>query len=251
MVFVLHFFFFYTFVFLGQAAEDCRWKYHEERRDEAVEVFWINLDKSVSRRIAMEDHLNHLGILHRRVRGLSLDDLYIPEDILTTWNQYEAQINTKDVIPLTFIPPSRADQSKAADGGSSSSGGGGRGDSGSGRVNVSYAITGLVGRAKTNRLQELGCTASHLEAMRQAVYNNRTTSPYAIITEDDIFFPFNINFTALALTAPNDFTILQLFNSNEGSMISLWKDYLIHGEKKLWIEHRIKQAELLNHVDQN
>eukprot|EP01031_Cornospumella_fuschlensis_P044144 gene44144-53967_t len=101
-------------------------------------------------------------------------------------------------------------------------------------------MNGLVGRVKGNRLKEIGCTSSHLEAMRQAIFFNRTASPYALITEDDIFFPFNIDFDGLVASAPKDFSILQLFNSNEGSMVSYWKAYTRRGE--LWTENLQRKA---------
>lgn len=205
------------------ADEQCGWTYGARRhRPDAVEVFWINMDKSAHRRISMENHLNQLGILHRRVRGLSVDEIYFPPDILSTWNQYEAQIQTKESIPATFTNT----VGKV--------------------VNYTHFMNGLVGRTKANRLKEVGCTASHLEAMRLAIFANRTASKYALITEDDIHIPFNIDFDALVASAPNDFGILQLFNSNEESMKSTFERYIRSGQKPgnhvMWTEVRRKQA---------
>jgi hypothetical protein len=42
----------------------------------------------------------------------------------------------------------------------------------------------LFGRKKKNRLKELGCTLSHLIAIRRAVYSKTAVSRYAIIVED-------------------------------------------------------------------
>ena len=95
-------------------------------------------------------------------------------------------------------------------------------------------MTGLVGRSNTNKLKEIGCTSSHLEAMRQAIYNNRSSSRYALIIEDDVQIPFNIDFEKLAQSAPSGFGILQLFNSNEESMESTWGRFLKRGD--LWSE---------------
>lgn len=49
------------------------------RRYASPEIFWINMDKSVQRRLSMENHLDRVGWLHRRVKGLSLQDIYIPK----------------------------------------------------------------------------------------------------------------------------------------------------------------------------
>jgi GR25 family glycosyltransferase involved in LPS biosynthesis len=75
----------------------------------------------------------------------------------------------------------------------------------------------------------VGCTSSHLEAIRQAIYDNRSTSRYAVIVEDDVHIPFNIDFHALVASAPPDFALLQLFNSNEGTMRNGWDKYSRNG----------------------
>lgn len=107
--------------------------------------------------------------------------------------------------------------------------------------NATHFLIGLVGRAKKNHLKEVGCTSSHLEAMRQAIYENRSSSRYAVIMEDDIFMPFNIDFEELARSAPKDFGILQIFNSNEESMESSWNIFKRSAHKYLWIEKHYRQ----------
>ena len=56
-----------------------------------------------------------------------------------------------------------------------------------------------------------------------------------MIAEDDIVFPFDIDFPALAATAPQDFQILQLFNSNPSSMKEGWRRYT-KSSQNLWME---------------
>jgi GR25 family glycosyltransferase involved in LPS biosynthesis len=198
--------------------DKCLWNYGQSDASKVVELFWINMDKSVNRKISMEKHLSDLGIFNRRIPGLSIDNIYFPGDILANWNQYEAKIESTEAIPRFYMNKEGV------------------------VANFTHVMSGLVGRTKGNRLKEVGCTSSHLEAMRQAIFENRTSSPYAIITEDDIYIPFNIDFDALARSAPADFGILQLFNSNEDSMASSWKTYLNKKETGLWIENRRKQA---------
>ena len=57
----------------------------------------------------------------------------------------------------------------------------------------------------------------------------------ALISEDDIVFPFDIDYHALAATAPQDYQILQLFNSNPSSMKEGWRRYTKNSQN-LWIE---------------
>ena len=61
-------------------------------------------------------------------------------------------------------------------------------------------------------------------------------SEYALILEDDIRFPFDIDFRALIGSAPKNFGILQLFTSNIGHIKSLWEEYISKGT--LWTNHR-------------
>eukprot|EP01035_Chromulina_nebulosa_P023999 gene23999-31157_t len=55
--------------------------------------------------------------------------------------------------------------------------------------------------------------------MRAAINSNSTTSRYALILEDDVRIPFDIDFDALVASAPKGFGILQLFNSNKHTMV--------------------------------
>lgn len=190
-----------------------------QRATSAPELYWINMDKSIHRREMMERHLNKTGYMHRRVKGLSLGDIYIPEDVYLSWDKYKAKTMTETQI----LPRLSAQLTKQFRG-----------------RNITHVMLGLVGRGGKNKLKEIGCTSSHLEAMRQAIYYNRTDSPYAIILEDDVQIPFNIDFDALAASAPPDFGILQLFNSNEGSMESQWLRYIKTGN--LWADSFQHQA---------
>ena len=69
-------------------------------------------------------------------------------------------------------------------------------------------MSGLCGRGKDksgkekNFIKELGCTTSHLLAMREAIYSTTATSRYAIIIEDDVKFPFDVDYEELTKTAP-------------------------------------------------
>ena len=100
-------------------------------------------------------------------------------------------------------------------------------------------------------MNELACTVSHLLAIRKAVdanhprYNSMMSlcicirrlslllyflylrfSGYAVIAEDDIIFPFDLDFEAMVASAPSDWGILQIFNSNPWSMKNSWQRFL-------------------------
>ena len=97
-------------------------------------------------------------------------------------------------------------------------------------MTLDITFTGLWGRKKHNRIKEVGCTVSHLMAIYHSCENAlKSGSVYALIAEDDVFMPFEVNFTSLIESAPNDFGILQVFNSHEGSMENTWKQYLGKG----------------------
>jgi hypothetical protein len=53
-------------------------------------------------------------------------------------------------------------------------------------------------------------------------------SRYALILEDDVFMPFTIDWPMLVQSAPKDFGILQLFNSEVSLINSSWNSYMSH-----------------------
>lgn len=199
------------------------------------EVYWINMKTSVERRINMQKHLSKVGLSNFRVEGVSMDDLFIPEDIDSGWNnQFQALFNSA-ALPVA-------------------------------NISHKYVMSSIFGRKKTNRLkvfllfhaikffssllfsslnevflQELGCTMSHLMAIRQAVFSTTAKSRFALIIEDDVQIPFAIDYQALAESAPPGFGILQLFNSCEGTMKLLWERY-VRNSKSLWQERTPQQA---------
>jgi hypothetical protein len=160
--------------------EQCKW----DRPSNSPNVYWINMDKSVDRRIAMEKHLNDVvgPDKHFRVRGMTLNDIYIPADIEKHWATNNAKYNTTEIIPhksevtetSKFFP-------------------------------YKVILSSLYGRKKTNQIKEVGCTISHLFAMRQAINEPNSPSKYALIVEDDVQFLFNVDWDALVATGAQQF----------------------------------------------
>lgn len=109
------------------------------RRENAPEVYYINMDKSVSRREHIENHLRHVGLRCFRIRGNPWAEIYIPKDVKRLWQTAWCQDETEENIPpkSTVKPTSRW-------------------------ANHSSIITGLCGRGpnkkgkQQNTLKELG-----------------------------------------------------------------------------------------------
>lgn len=187
---------------------ECTWR----TADDKTTIYWINMDKSRHRRKEMEDQFAHTGMHNERFAAITMQNIHIPEDIRRTWMSGQALFQTHFPVPTKSIGQNE---------------------------DMTVVLSGLYGRRRLNRITELGCTISHLLAIRHAIYNNQTDSKYAVITEDDVFFPFAIDWTAMAESAPSDFGVLQLFNSNEESMRTTFNDYIKsrrRGEHKLWHE---------------
>jgi GR25 family glycosyltransferase involved in LPS biosynthesis len=154
-------------------------------RQNAPEVFYINMDRSVDRNINMRNHLKQLKLKFQRIRGIIPSEIYIPTDIQNTWQTKWCMLETEESIPHKSIVS--ANQSHILNG-------------------YNSIMLAMCGRGnKKNTQKELGCVISHLVAMRTAIYSPTATSRYALIVEDDVYFPFDIDFDALALSAPTGF----------------------------------------------
>ena len=109
------------------------------------------MDSSPDRRRSIEKHLHETNLPFRRVKGLhTFNDIYFPQDIITNWNKMEAKIETDEVLPSKYDRTAASFNSTTA--------------------NFTHVMSGLIGRSKKNKVKELGCTSSHLEAMRQVIY---------------------------------------------------------------------------------
>lgn len=200
-------------------------EYKKMKSHNSPEIYWINMDKSIERRDAMQKHLDEMGVVHHRFRALTNDEILIPDDIDQTWNHADrALFQTKN------IPPSKIHGTKSEI---------------SSYSKYSAYISGLFGRRRSNRLKEIGCTVSHILAMKEAVNSKTSKSKYALIIEDDVHFPFDIDFdemvASVSLTYPGKtFGIYQLFNSNEPTLKDRYNKYQHGGErnriKNLWLE---------------
>jgi len=171
----------------------------------APDVFWLNLDKSFERRELFEMELARTGLLvgASRIRALTPDKVVVPEAL-------KVPHDCKTVHEQQYLSWPEL----------------------KGRPSGRVFIDGLCGRPRNSK-KELAVTASHLMALRTAV-NSGSSSPYALILEDDVEFSFDVDFHALAASAPAGFGILQLLTSNDGNLQYLWKKYTNSNGRVLW-----------------
>jgi hypothetical protein len=218
-------------------AHECSWSW---KKSDPI-IYYVNMDKSTSRRKEMEKQFTNMGIKFERFRGLTLSNIHIPEDLQSTWNTKQARYETEE-LDYSDLLWGKSRQYKPNYGTNFhlslsdkelkevGQNGDREGDGDDHRLQI--VVTGLYGRRRVNRLAELGCTISHLMAMRRAIYSDllpngtHSQSRYAIITEDDVVFPFDVDWDALVRSAPHSFGILQLFNSNEETMQSTYNNYM-------------------------
>lgn len=191
----------------------CLSKTSAEGRDDILDIYWINLDHSVSRRKFMEEQFSYYGMYNsHRIRALTPKDLYIPPDIATQ----DMCGGISDSTKATNLQDMKQDKNRSSDF----------------RVLVAFHC----GRKK-NTKRELTVTSSHLRAIRAAIYANNS-KPYALILEDDLQFAFDIDFKKLIENAPADFAMLQLITSNERDITTLWNSYFKN--QRLWT-YRLSQ----------
>lgn len=193
---------FFSHKTLSSESEKSACKWDSQLKQESPEIFYVNMKESADRNVQIKIHLDEIGLPYRRVEALTTDNIYIPDNVKYDWIQFKPKS-----IPDSAIP-NHSNKSFWSQ-----------------HQQVSHVITGLDGRPKRNGWKEIACTTSHLEAIRRAIFENKTDNKYAVIIEDDVFIPFNINFTGLVESAPKDFAFLQLFNSDPTTVQHLWKRY--------------------------
>jgi len=237
------------------ANEGCMW--HPWREGDP-RIYYINMDGSAARRQAMEGMLLRMGSRFERFRGLTMDNIHVPDDLESTWNTKQARYQTEQLSYASLLsgtdppyqpapwgtfhqslspPPQQQEQSVAPAGTGED---GDVGASASVDTRLQAVLVGLYGRRRTNRLAELGCTLSHLLAMRRAIYadlrpdGSHSESRYAVIIEDDVSFPFAIDWQGLVKSAPAGFGMLQVCNTVSVSSVpvpvsvsvaALWSTY--------------------------
>ena len=166
------------------------------KHNNTPEVYYINMKNSTIRNKTISNLLSHMNLPYHRIEGVSSDKVYIPDDILQSFRSKKCKFNTNETI---FQSISLMNQSNI------------------------YIVNGLClgyhfnnDKSMKKLMIELYCTMAHLLAIYTAINSPTATSKYALITEDDMFFPFDIDYNTLAGAAPVDlWGILQLFTSDK------------------------------------
>lgn len=127
-----------------------------------IKYYWINIDKSIERRIFMEEQFKIRGIANQRISAITPETL---ETVIEDKPPYDCgsccciHNNHKDCI------------------------------------------------------LEYSCSCSHLKAIKEGYESG---APYFIVCEDDIYFPFEIDFSKMIEQLPKNFGICQLMVLDEG-----------------------------------
>jgi GR25 family glycosyltransferase involved in LPS biosynthesis len=194
----------------------CTWK----RKDAQLQAYWINLDRSVERREHMEQLLQAMDLTHTRIPAVSISELTIPEDVR---NAIESKNPELCVYNSTTEPGTPSTAWSLFPTAAAVNGGGDR---------RKLFVKGACGSG-ANTVKELATVISHLLAIQAAVYSTTSSSRYALILEDDVWSPFDIDFFEFLEQMPDrGFGIIQLFNSKPllaGEMVSRYKKL-----KMLW-----------------
>lgn len=69
---------------------------------------------------------------------------------------------------------------------------------------------------------EYSCSTSHLEAIK---VGHKSNADYFVVCEDDIYFPFNINYEAIIKDLPEDWDIFQMMVLDDGANTQLYELY--------------------------
>ena len=73
----------------------CVYQKHEVKPD----VYYINMDKSKDRKEATEKHLSEMGYNYHRVRGITPQELFIPDDLMKTWDNRWCMVDSEIPLP--------------------------------------------------------------------------------------------------------------------------------------------------------
>lgn len=62
-------------------------------------IYWINLDSSIERGRVMREHLDAHRYAHRRMKGYTLNDIYVPDDVNHRWTHGRPVVYTEEYPP--------------------------------------------------------------------------------------------------------------------------------------------------------
>jgi len=137
-----------------------------------IKYYWINIDKSIHRKIYMEEQFKYFNINNQRITAIT------PENL----------IDVQEDKPPYFC-----------------------------------GNNGSCGHNNHNDCKfEYSCSCSHLNAIKEGY---KSGDNYFIVCEDDIYFPFKIDFEKIIKNLPDNWEIFQLMILDEGANDKLYNDY--------------------------
>jgi GR25 family glycosyltransferase involved in LPS biosynthesis len=156
-------------------------------------VYWINMEGSTDRRQYMEDQLKNLKFRNHRVTAVTpTSPTYNISKLQKPCNRNTEKDISSILSHLTAIHKAIYSEESTSNG-------------------VSCDV---VKRKKSKRRSECKRSVQPLKM-----------SDYALIIEDDVQFVYQLNFSALISSAPENFGILQLSTSNEEALQILWSTF--------------------------
>lgn len=161
-----------------------------------MEIFYINLNSSIARNNEMQLQLSQFGYPFQRIEAINLPSI---SSISYEYNLSQAMDPCETPTEPLIIDSSIYHSS-------------------------SIKINKLCIH-NTNFMKEIVCTLSHIKAIIRALTSNSTNN-YALIMEDDMIFPFSVDFDSFISYFPSDFGIIQLFVMNPLQQANLLQKYI-------------------------
>mmetsp|Transcript_27769 Transcript_27769/g.46682 ORF Transcript_27769/g.46682 Transcript_27769/m.46682 type:complete len:371 (+) Transcript_27769:2-1114(+) len=167
--------------------------------NDTIEAYFINLEHRRDRRMVIDETLKRMQLVHHRIRAVKFEDIFLPPDVNRTWQTdscvFESEWKPTDALGAPVNHTS----------------------------NMQIYASSLCARPRF--VTEIACTASHLMAIYKACHDSSSHSRYALIIEDDVFVPLDIDWRALIATAPQGFGFLQLFSQHAHLTSQYWAEY--------------------------
>jgi hypothetical protein len=168
------------------------------QRESKLEAFVISPGSSSSssalRSRSMKSQLRRMGLRYKQVEAISRESLFFPRDLQGYSRNHTCTvaINNHQISK----------------------------DS-----NARVVVNSLCGPYQYS-VHDIAVTASNLLAIREAVYSETARSDYAVILEDQTYFPIGVDFEELIdSVGDSDFGVLQLCTNNPERAAKAWDDY--------------------------
>ena len=179
-----------------------------DRNAESLDIFWINMDKSLTRKVSTMRMLKFMGLKNNeRISAVTPASFHFPTSL-------HSGLHCRSLSP--DLKASELENTKNL------------------RVSASgnhthsprFLLTSFCGAMAKTFSPEVSCVLSHLYTIYRAIHReDGSGSDYALILEDDVSLSYEVDFAELIKTAPKDFAVLQLVILEENELTRLWDKY--------------------------